>query len=71
MTLRPRRCPLRGPRPCGFRHRDWTVFCGYEFPEDDGDFDEWASRTVRYFYLADLVGRRLHDDDRLHNHDLP
>ena len=54
----------------GFRHRDWSAFGRYELPEDDGDADEWASRTGRYDYLRDWEDRHLHDDDHLRNHDL-
>ena len=48
----------------GFRHRDWSAFAGYAFPEDDGEIDEWSSRTGRYSYLGDMEDR-LHDDDHL------
>ncbi len=54
----------------GFRHRDWSAFHAYEFPDDDGDLDEWSSRTGRYQYLRDREDRLLHDDDHLRNHDL-
>ncbi len=49
----------------GFVHRDWSAFAGYDFPEDDGDLDEWSSRTGRYQYLADMEDRLLHDNDHL------
>ena len=55
----------------GFRHRDRSAFHGYEFPEDDGDLDEWASRTGLYSYLRDREERLLHDDDHLRNHESP
>ena len=50
---------------CGFVHGDWSAFSGYDFPEDDGDLDEWSSRTGRYQYLADMEERLLRDDDHL------
>ena len=53
----------------GFRHGDWSAFRNHEFPEDDGDIDEWSSRTGRYQYLADL-DRLIRDDDRLRDHGL-
>ena len=49
----------------GFRHRDWSAFRDYELPEDDGDIDEWSSRTGRYAYLRDWEERHLRDDDHL------
>ena len=49
----------------GFRHRDWSAFGRHEFPENDGDIDEWASRTGRYSWLGDMEDRLLHDDDHL------
>ena len=49
----------------GVRHRDWSAFRDYELPEDDGEIDEWSSRTGRYQYLGDLEDRLLHDDDHL------
>ncbi len=52
----------------GLRHRDWSAFARHEFGHDDGDIDEWASRTGRYEWLGDLEDR-LHDDDHLRNHD--
>ena len=54
----------------GSRHRDWSAFHAYEFPGDDGDLDEWSSRTGRYQDLRDQEDRLLHDDDHLRNHDL-
>ena len=49
----------------GFVRGDWSAFAGYDFPEDDGDLDEWSSRTGRYQYLADMEDRLLHDNDHL------
>ena len=48
----------------GIRHRDWSAFARHELAQDDGDIDEWASRTGRYEWLGDLEDRR-DDDDRL------
>ena len=53
----------------GFRHGDWYAFHDYRLPEDDGDIDEWVSRTGRYQYLADLE-RLIRDDSHIRNHDL-
>ena len=49
----------------GLRRRDWSAFAGYELPGDDGDLDEWSSRTGRYQYLGDMEDRLLRDDDHL------
>ncbi len=46
----------------GLARRDWSAFGHYELPEDDGDADEWASRTGRYDYLREWEERQLHDD---------
>ena len=55
--------------PCvlwrGFRRRDWSAFSGYELPEDDGDMDEFISRTGRYSSLGEMEERMLHDHDHL------
>ena len=48
----------------GLVHGDWSAFHAYELPEDDGDLDEWSSRTGRYSYMRDWE-ERLHDDDHL------
>lgn len=56
---------LAGALHRGFRHRDWSAFGRYDFPEDDGDVDEWASRTGRYEWLGDLEDRQR-DDDHVH-----
>ncbi len=56
---------LAGALHRGFRRRDWSAFGGHEFPDDDGDLDEWSSRTGRYQYLGDLEDRLLRDDDHL------
>ncbi len=48
----------------GFR-RDWSAFSGYELPEDDGDVDEFISRTGRYSSLGEMEDRMLHDHDHL------
>ena len=63
---RGRSSPASRPRSGrGFRHRDWSAFGRHEFPENDGDIDEWASRTGRYSWLGDMEDRLLHDDDHL------
>ena len=49
----------------GFRRRDWSAFSGYELPEDDGDMDEFISRTGRYSSLGEMEDRMLHDHDHL------
>ncbi|MDE0356020.1 MAG: hypothetical protein OXK20_10170 [Deltaproteobacteria bacterium] len=49
----------------GFRHRDWSAFSGYQLPEDDGDMDEFISRTGRYSSLREMEDRMLHDHDHL------
>ena len=49
----------------GFVHGDWSAFADYDFSHDDGDLDEWSSRTGRYQYLADMEERLLRDDDHL------
>ena len=48
----------------GFRHRDWSAFRGYEFPEDDEGLD-MDTRTGSYSYLRDWEDRDLHDDGHL------
>ena len=47
----------------GFRDRDWSAFSGYELPKDDGEMDEWVSRTGRYSWLREVEDQLLHDDD--------
>ncbi len=49
----------------GFRHHDWSAFYRYELPEDDGEIDEWLSRTGRYSSLRDMEEELLNDDDHL------
>lgn len=49
----------------GFRHHDWSAFSRYERPEDDGEMDEWLSRTGRYSSLRDMEEELLHDDEHL------
>ena len=49
----------------GFRHHDWSAFSRYELPEDDGEMDEWLSRTGRYASLRDMEEELLHDNDHL------
>ena len=49
----------------GFVRGDWSAFRNHEFPGDDGDLDEWSSRTGRYQYLADMEDLMLRDDDHL------
>ncbi|MDE0030329.1 MAG: hypothetical protein OXU42_13120 [Deltaproteobacteria bacterium] len=50
----------------GFGHGDWRAFSGYELPHDDGDMDEWSSRTGRYSWLGEMEDQLLHDHDHLH-----
>ncbi len=45
----------------GFHHHDWSAFSDYELPEDDGELDEWLSRTGRYSSLRDMEEDLLHD----------
>ena len=49
----------------GFRHGDWSAFSGYELPENDGDMDEFISRTGRYSSLGRMEDLLLHDDRHL------
>ena len=49
----------------GLVHGDWSPLRNYELPEDDGDLDEWSSRTGRYDYLREWEEQHLHDDDHL------
>ncbi len=49
----------------GFRHGDWSAFSDYELPEDDGEMDEWLSRTGRHSSLRDMEDELLHDDEHL------
>ena len=49
----------------GFRHRDWSAFHAYELPEDDGDMNEFISRTGRYSSLGEMEDQLLHDDRHL------
>ena len=56
---------LAGALLRGFRHGDWSAFRRHGFPEDDGEADEFASRTGRYQWLGDQEDRLLHDDDHL------
>ena len=53
----------------GFRHGDRSAFHDYRLPENDGDIDEWVSRTGRYQYLQDL-DRHVRDDSHLRGHGL-
>ena len=46
----------------GFRDGDWSAFFGYALSEDDGEMDEWLSRTGRYSSLRDMEEELLHDD---------
>ena len=55
---------LAGALHRGLRDRDWSAFGRHELAQDDGDIDEWASRTGRYEWLGDLEDG-LHDDDPL------
>ena len=55
---------LAGALLFGFRHGDWSAFRRHRFPEDDGDIDEFASRTGRYDWLGEEEDR-LHDNDHL------
>ena len=54
---------LAGALNRGLRRRDWSAFGRHEPARDDGDIDEWGSRTGRYEWLGDLEDRV--DDDRL------
>ena len=56
---------LAGALNRGLRHRDWSAFRAHQLPEDDGEIDEWSSRTGRYSYLGDLEDRMLRDDEHL------
>jgi len=56
---------LAGALGRGFRHGDWSAFGRFQFPEDDGEADEFASRTGRYQWLGDHEDHLLHDDDHL------
>ena len=56
---------LAGALLRGFRHGDWSAFRRHRFPEDDGEADEFTSRTGRYQWLGDQEDRLLHDDDHL------
>ena len=49
----------------GFRHGDWSAFRRYRRPEDDGDVEEWSSRTGAYTYLRDWEDRHRHGDGHL------
>ena len=53
---------LAGALLRGFRHGDWSAFRRHRFPEDDGEADEFASRTGRYDWLGDEEDRLLHGD---------
>ncbi len=54
-------CALRR----GIRDRDWSVFRCFRFTEDDGETDEFASRTGRYQWLGDQEDRLLRNNDWL------
>ena len=56
---------LAGALGRGLRRGDRSAFGRFRFPEDDGEADEFASRTGRYQWLGDHEDRLLHDDDRL------
>ena len=47
------------------RHGDRSAFGRHRLPDDDGEADEFASRTGRYQWLGDHEDRLLHDDDWL------
>ena len=49
----------------GFHHGDWSAFSGYELPANDGDMNEWSSRTGRYSWLRDMEDELLHDNNHL------
>ena len=49
----------------GFRHRDWAAFHSYELPKDDGDMDEFISRTGRYSSLGEMEDQLLRDNRHL------
>ena len=56
---------LAGALLRGVRHGDWTAFGRHRFPDDDGEIDEWTSRTGRYDWLGEDEDRLLHDDNHL------
>ncbi len=56
---------LAGALRRGFRHGDWSAFSDCELPEDDGEMDEWSSRTGRYSGLGEMEDQLLHDRDHL------
>ena len=49
----------------GFRHRDWSAFHAYELPEDNGDMNEFISRTGRYSSLGEMEDHLLYDGRHL------
>ena len=55
---------LAGALGQGLRHGDWSAFRHHQFPEDDGETDEFVSRTGRYDWLGEDEDR-LHDDNHL------
>ena len=55
---------LAGALGRGLRHGDWSAFARHRFPDDDGEADEFASRTGRYDWLGEDEDR-LHDDRHL------
>ncbi len=61
----PSAASLAGALWRGFRHGDWSAFSDYELPEDDGELDEWLSRTGRHSSLRDMEDELLHDDEHL------
>ena len=60
---------LAGALGRGFRHRDWSAFGAYELPDGRGERLDWDTRTGSYAWMEDWEDRRLHDDDRLRDHD--
>ena len=56
---------LAGALGRGLRRGDWSAFGRFRFQDDDGEADEFASRTGRYQWLGDHEDRLLHDDDWL------
>ncbi len=62
---------LAGALAHGVRSAGWSAFRrGHRLrsPEEDGELDEWASRTGRYVWFGEMEDR-LRDDDRLRDED--
>ena len=62
---------LAGALAHGVRSGGFSAFRGshgLRSPEEDGELDEWASRTGRYVWFGEMEDR-LRDDGRLHDKD--